>query len=224
MMGQAFLALFAEISTSMLVMLLCLSAVGSYLLGCLNGAVIVSKYILKDDIRNHGSGNAGLTNFHRTFGGKLIFLVLGLDVAKMLIAVWFSLIAFSMVLTDVPVFVRYWAGIFCTFGHMFPAMFQFRGGKGVLSGGALVCMLDWRIAVVGLAAFFVVSYLTRWISLGSCCAAIAFPIMSAYVYRSMPIFVIALIVGSLILWQHSANIKRILKGEESKITFKRKQV
>ena len=105
------------------------TAVASYFLGCFNGAVIVSKYILRDDIRNHGSGNAGLTNFHRTFGGGLTFVVMLCDVLKAVLAVLLASTVFGGAVT-----AKYWAGLFCLLGHMFPCMFHFKGGKGILSG------------------------------------------------------------------------------------------
>ena len=123
----------------------------AYFCGCFNGAVIVSKYILRDDVRNHGSGNAGLTNFYRTFGGSLTLVVILTDVLKAVIAV-----LIGMWIAGHPpfgndslvVYGKYWAGLFCLLGHMFPCMFHFKGGKGILSGGTIAIMIDWRIALV----------------------------------------------------------------------------
>lgn len=207
------------------VMLLCvISAVLAYFLGCINGAVVVSKYILQDDVRGHGSGNAGLTNFYRTFGGKLTLLVILADVLKMVFSVFMANVIFSTMMADIPVFVRYWAGVFCMLGHMYPCMFRFRGGKGILSGGTLVFMLDWRIALVVWGVFLIVSVATRLVSLGSCCTGVVFPIATALVYRDLSLSIIAIVVGGLILWQHRGNINRLLHGKESKFYFRRKQV
>ena len=95
----------------------------AYLCGCFNGAVIVSKYILRDDVRSHGSGNAGLTNFYRTFGGFLTLMVILTDVLKAVAA----LLLAGMLVGGI--FGQYWAGLFCLLGHMFPCMFHFKGGK-----------------------------------------------------------------------------------------------
>ena len=103
-------------------------AVVAYFCGCFNGAVIVSKYILRDDVRNHGSGNAGLTNFYRTFGGPLTAVVILTDVLKAVIAVLLG--SWLLGFID-PLFGKYWAGLFCLLGHMFPCMFHFKGGKGI---------------------------------------------------------------------------------------------
>ena len=199
------------------------TAVISYFVGCLNGAVIVSKYIIQDDVRSHGSGNAGLTNFYRTFGGKLTLAVIAIDVVKMLLAVWFSIVIFSVMLYHVPVVVRYWAGLFCMLGHMFPCMFRFKGGKGILSGGTLVFLLDWRIAAAVWLVFLAAAAATRLISLGSCGTGITFPIVSGFVYRSVPITIMAVIMGGLILWQHRTNLKRLISGNESQFHFHRGQ-
>ena len=103
-----------------------LAALIAYFCGCFNGAVIVSKYILRDDVRNHGSGNAGLTNFFRTFGGPLTFVVILTDVLKAVVAVWVGILAAKYLVADELLVValgKYWAGAFCLLGHMFPCMF-----------------------------------------------------------------------------------------------------
>lgn len=223
-MAQGIMVIFAGLPVGPVIFLLILVAAQAYFLGCFNGAVVVSKYILQDDVRDHGSGNAGLTNFFRTFGGKLTLVVIAADVIKMIIAVFLGMVLFSVVLPGVPVFVRYWAGLFCALGHMFPFMFQFRGGKGILSGGALVLMLDWRIAVAAWAIFILIAVFTKLISLASCCSGAIFPITSALVYRSPSVFLVSFMICVLILWQHRGNIERLLHGKEAKFDFKRKQV
>ena len=103
-------------------------AVVSYFLGCFNGAVVVSRYILRDDVRAHGSGNAGLTNFHRTFGGPLTVVVILSDVIKAILAMLFAIYLFNLISPALVPVGKYWAGMFCLLGHMYPCMFQFRGG------------------------------------------------------------------------------------------------
>ena len=202
-----------------------LVAVACYFLGCSNGAVIISKYILRDDVRTHGSGNAGLTNFHRTFGGPLTLAVILIDVVKAVLSVWVGILAVKYCLTDDPMMLtlgKYWAGAFCLLGHMFPCMFQFRGGKGVLSGGAIAIMIDWRVALVVWGGWFVLVALTRWVSLGSVWAGASFPFATWFVYRDWVLLVLALVCGGLIVWKHRGNIQRILSGTESKLTFHKK--
>ena len=198
----------------------------AYFCGCFNGAVIVSKYILRDDVRKHGSGNAGLTNFYRTFGGPLTLVVILTDVLKAIVAVWVGILAAKyFVLDDALVIAlgKYWAGTFCLIGHMFPCMFQFKGGKGILSGGTIAIMMDWRVALVVWGGFLVLAIITKWVSLGSCWAGLSFPFVSWFVYQDVIILLLAIVCGGLILWKHRGNIKRILKGEESKFSFHHKK-
>ena len=195
------------------------TAVVSYFLGCFNGAVIVSKYILRDDIRNHGSRNAGLTNFHRTFGGGLTFVVILCDVLKAVIAVLLTSTVFGGAVT-----AKYWAGLFCLLGHMFPCMFRFKGGKGILSGGAIALMIDWRIALVVWGGFLILTALTRYVSLGSLWAGASFPFISWYVYRDTRVLLpLAAACGILVVWGHRANIVRLLEGTENKFSLHKKR-
>ncbi len=194
------------------------TAVASYFLGCFNGAVIVSKYILRDDVRNHGSGNAGLTNFHRTFGGGLTFVVILCDVLKAVLAVLLTSTVFGG-----AVAAKYWGGLFCLLGHMFPCMFHFKGGKGILSGGTIALMIDWRVALVVWGGFLILVIVTRYVSLGSLWAGASFPFISWYCYPEVRIVVLAFLLGGLVVWQHRGNIKRLLAGNESKFSLHHKK-
>ena len=212
-----------------------LAALIAYFCGCFNGAVIVSKYILRDDVRTHGSGNAGLTNFFRTFGGPLTFVVILTDVLKAIVAILISLWLGGMfdprLLPTAPlenqamvlVFFKYWGGLFCLLGHMFPCMFHFKGGKGILSGGTIAIMIDWRVALVVWGGFLILAVLTRWVSLGSCWAGLSFPFVTGFVFRDFFCTALAAVCGALILWKHRGNIKRILKGTESKFSLHHKK-
>lgn len=204
-----------------------LIAVIAYFCGCFNGAVIVSKYILRDDVRKHGSGNAGLTNFYRTFGGPLTLVVILCDVLKAVVAIFFGVwIAKFIVVGDGVtgvVIARYWAGLWCLLGHMFPCMFGFKGGKGILSGGAIAIMIDWRIALVVWGGFLILAILTRYVSLGSCWAGASFPFATWFVYHNVVITVLGAVIGCLILYMHRGNIKRLLTGTENKFSLHKKK-
>ncbi len=203
-----------------------LVAVVAYFCGCFNGAVIVSKYILRDDVRNHGSGNAGLTNFYRTFGGPLTLVVILTDVLKAVVAILAGMLLFrGMIVDDLFVIqlAKYWAGLFCLLGHMFPCMFHFKGGKGILSGGTIAIMIDWRIALVVWGGFLVLAVLTKYVSLGSCWAGASFPFATWFVYRSLALTVLAVVIGGLILYMHRANIQRLLSGTENKFSLHKKK-
>ena len=211
--------MFMKISAWPVLGMLLAVAAASYLLGCFNGAVIVSKYILRDDVRNHGSGNAGLTNFHRTFGGPLTAVVILCDVLKAVIAV----LRGSWLLGFIdPLFGKYWAGVFCLLGHMFPCMFHFKGGKGILSGGTIALMIDWRVALVVWGGFLILTALTRYVSLGSLWAGASFPFITWYCYPEPIIVILGFICGGLVVWQHRTNIKRLLNGTENKFTLHHK--
>ena len=210
-------------------------AVIAYFCGCFNGAVIVSKYILRDDVRTHGSGNAGLTNFYRTFGGPLTFVVILCDVLKAVVAVllggWLlgtvaganGYAANERISSMWALFGEYWAALFCLLGHMFPCMFHFKGGKGILSGGAIAIMIDWRIALVVWGGFLVLAVLTRYVSLGSCWAGASFPFITWFVYRSSVITFLGAFIGLLILYMHRGNIHRLLTGTENKFSLHKKK-
>ena len=195
----------------------------SYFLGCFNGAVIISKYILRDDVRNHGSGNAGLTNFHRTFGGPLMVLVILCDVLKAALSVGIGSLVFTELMPEIALVGKYWAALFCLLGHMFPCMFQFKGGKGILSGGTIALMIDWRIALVVWGGFLILVLLTRYISLGSVWAGGSFPFITWYCYPDPVIVVLAFLCGGLVVWKHRGNIQRLLNGTESKFRFRSKK-
>lgn len=202
--------------------LIVLTVAVSYFLGCINGALLVSKYILRDDVRNHGSGNAGLTNFYRVFGGKLTVVVVLCDMLKAVLAVLFGSLLLGHFL-GWTVLGKYIAGLACMLGHMFPCMFQFKGGKGILSGGAIALMMDWRIALVVWGGFLVLAILTRWVSLGSIWAGASFPFATWFVYHDAAVTLLAIFIGALVVWKHRGNLKRILRGEESKFSLHRKK-
>ncbi len=214
-----------------------LVAVFAYFCGCFNGAVIISKYILRDDVRNHGSGNAGLTNFYRTFGGPLTLVVILCDVLKAVVAILIAAkVGFGFIEHISPgvtpdmqaavfyvVLFKYWAALFCLLGHMFPCMFKFKGGKGILSGGTIAIMLDWRIAVVVWGGFLILAIVTKYVSLGSVWAGGSFPFISWYCYPDPVIVVLAFIIGGLVVWQHRGNIQRLIHGNENKFSFHHKK-
>ncbi|USF28107.1 Glycerol-3-phosphate acyltransferase [Firmicutes bacterium ASF500] len=213
------------VGVAYLLWIMALIAAAAYFLGCFNGAVIVSKYILRDDIRTHGSGNAGLTNFHRTFGGPLTLGVILCDVIKAVLAILIGVLIVSMTIGSNGMYgsyAKYWAGLWCLLGHMFPCMFHFKGGKGILSGGAIAIMIDWRIALVVWGGFLVLAVATRYVSLGSCWAGASFPFATWFVYQDTLLLILSIIIGGLILYMHRGNIHRLLTGTESKFSLHKK--
>ena len=191
-------------------------AVCGYLLGSLSFAIIVSKVTLGKDIREYGSGNAGLTNSYRTMGAsKTLFVLLG-DIAKGAAAV-----AIGMLLAG-PI-GKLVAGIFVIMGHMFPLYFGFRGGKGVLVGAVMLLLFDWRIFLIAFVLFFVSVAATRWISLGSILGAVSFPITTLLFYRDPVLTAMAFGMAAAVIFMHRSNIMRMLRGEENQFSFKSKK-
>ena len=139
--------------------LIALAAIGSYLLGNLNGAVIGSAVVAHEDVRAHGSGNAGLTNFIRNYGVHNALLVVLIDVGKAVLAC----VGSSMLLASSGLALegKVLAGVAVMLGHDFPALLGFRGGKGILSGWFIAWMIDWRVGLLIAVVFFVVYFATQ---------------------------------------------------------------
>lgn len=192
-------------------------AVAGYFCGGINGAILISKYFFKEDVRTKGSGNAGLTNFYRNYGGKYVALVILLDMLKMVAAVVIACLFMGWTIE-----AKLWGGLFCVIGHMFPALYQFKGGKGILSSGTLLILLDWRVALVAWGIFLLLVVLTRYISLGSVVCSVTAPITTALCYSGhwFAIAVMTLIAG-MVIWAHRSNIRRLASGTESKFHFKK---
>lgn len=197
------------------VMMLLLSALISYLCGCINGAILISKHYLKEDVRTRGSGNAGLTNFYRNYGPHYAALVLALDALKVVAAVFVT-----CSLLDWSPAVRLWGGLFCVLGHIFPVTYRFKGGKGVLSGATMLMMVDWRVAVICLSVFVIIVAVTRYISLGSIvCGGLAPLVFLIFYWGYWWSLVLLSLTAALLIWSHRSNIRRLLSGTESKFSF-----
>ena len=192
-----------------------------YLLGNLNGAVIMSK-LLHDDVRNHGSGNAGLTNFIRNYGASKALLVIVIDALK---AVTACLIG-ALVMNSAYGMWREGAalgGAAVMVGHAFPVLLGFRGGKGILSGFFVALMVDWRIALLILAVFAVAYLLTQYVSLGSVLGALSFVVGFLIFYRdNLTVMCCGIFMGLFATFLHRQNIVRLLKGEERKTNLFKK--
>lgn len=187
-----------------------------YFLGCLNGSVMVSHFVIRDDVRQHGSGNAGLTNFYRTYGAKYALGVILFDMGKTVVACLLGGAAFRMLCGDWQLGVLL-GGLGCELGHMFPVFFGFKGGKGILSGGTLVWLLNWRVALIAWGLFAALWLLTRNVSLGSVSAAASMPISTWFFCGHNPLYtVLGAVIAALVVWCHRDNIRRLLKGQERK--------
>lgn len=191
-------------------------AVVGYLLGSLNSAIIVSKLLLKTDIRTMGSGNAGLTNSLRCMGAKPTLLVLVGDIAKAVIACVIGGMLFGPM-------GKLIAGSFAIIGHIFPLYFGFKGGKGILVGGTMIAVFDLRIFCIIMIFFFVLVGITKWVSLGSIVATSLVPFLTLYFYRGdamlLPMEILLFVMAAAVVYMHRANIVRIAHGEENKLSL-----
>ena len=187
-----------------------------YFLGCLNGSVLVSHFIIRDDVRQHGSGNAGLTNFYRTYGAKYALGVILLDMGKTVAACLIGGVILNYLAGDWTLGVLL-GGLGSELGHMFPVFFGFKGGKGILSGAVLVWLLNWRVALIAWGLFAALWLLTRYVSLGSVSAAVSMPISTWFFCgHSLLYTVLGAVIAALVVWCHRDNIRRLLKGQERK--------
>lgn len=191
----------------------------SYLLGCFNGSVMTSHFIIRDDVRQHGSGNAGLTNFYRTYGARYALCVIICDMGKTVLACLIGGYLMHWVVGDWTLGLLI-AGIGCELGHMFPVFFGLRGGKGILSGGVLVLMLDWRVALIAWGLFAVLWLTTRYVSLGSVAATASMPVSVFLLMGHNWLYtVLSAAVAALVIWCHRGNIRRLLTGTEKKFQW-----
>lgn len=200
--------------------LIIITVLVGYLLGNLNGAVCIS-HILGDDVRSHGSGNAGLTNFVRSYGTGRALAVIGIDAGKAVVACVLG----GVLLKHNLGFQTGSAlgGAAVILGHVFPAFLGFRGGKGILSGFFIALVTDWRIALIILAVFAAIYLLTQYVSLGSVAAAVTFAVSFVLLHYDNPVLMVCgVFVGLLATGMHWQNICRLVKGQERKTNLFKK--
>ena len=202
----------------------------SYLLGSLNFGVILSNKLKNDDVRNHGSGNAGTTNMLRNYGKKYAVLTILGDMLKVAVAIVIAFLILKFVPFDFEskgitddfknMLVKCFAGFFCVLGHIFPCFFKFKGGKGVATSGGMVFVVDWRIALILLAIFLIVVAISKYVSLGSLIMAALYPIFIFIFYNSIGLTAIALIFTLIVFIAHRETHKKLSNHTESKFTDK----
>ena len=204
-----------------------LVALLSYLLGSLSFAVIVSKLLEKDDVRDHGSGNAGMTNVLRTYGkGPAALTLLG-DFSKGVVAVLLGRWIFQwMGITVLD--AGQVAGLFALLGHIFPLYFHFKGGKGVLTSAGMIAVIN--PVVLGMLVVIVVPviFLTRIVSVGSLLAAVLYPLLTAVVLyvQNQPVWgdtLFAAAFAVIVIFMHRENIVRLIHGTENRFGSKKKK-
>lgn len=204
-------------------------AIIAYLIGSINFSVIISKKVAGFDVREKGSGNAGSTNMLRSVGKKAAAVTLLCDILKGVVAIIISVLVGNIVKEANRELLLQVAGIAVVIGHTFPVFFGFKGGKGVATSLGILLMTNWQIGLICLVFAIVLIVLTRMVSLGSCAAAILFPVLTLFINNSYTIltedkkgttyFLYSVILAIIVLYNHRSNIQRLMKGTENKISF-----
>ena len=204
-------------------------AIIAYIIGSINFSIIISKKIAGFDVREKGSGNAGTTNMLRSVGKKAALITLICDILKGVVSILIAIIIGNIMKNlDKELLVQI-AGIAVVIGHTFPIFYQFKGGKGVATSLGVILISNWQIGLICLVFALVLMALTRMVSLGSCGAAILFPVLTLFINEHYTVltegrngniyFIYSVILAIIVLYNHRSNIKRILNGTENKLSF-----
>ena len=202
-------------------------AIIAYLIGSVNFSILISKKMAGFDVREKGSGNAGTTNMLRSVGKKAAAITLICDILKGVVSIVIAIIVGNIVKNLDREFLLQIAGIAVVIGHTFPIFFGFKGGKGVATSLGVLLMSNWQIGLICLVFALVLMVLTRMVSLGSCGAAVLFPVLTLFINQHYTVltdgksgrvyFVYSVILAIIVLYNHRSNIKRILNGTENKL-------
>ena len=207
-------------------------AIIAYLIGSINFSIIISKKMAGFDVREKGSGNAGTTNMLRSVGKKAALITLICDILKGVVSIGLAIIIGNIAKYLDRELLLQIAGIAVVLGHTFPIFFGFKGGKGVATSLGVLLMSNWQIGLICLVFALVLMILTRMVSLGSCVAAVLFPVLTLFINQHYTVltegkngnvyFVYSIILAIIVLYNHRENIKRILNGTENKLSFSKK--
>lgn len=202
-------------------------AIIAYLIGSVNFSILISKKMAGFDVREKGSGNAGTTNMLRSVGKKAAAITLICDILKGVVSIVIAIIVGNIVKNLDRELLLQIAGIAVVIGHTFPIFFGFKGGKGVATSLGVLLMSNWQIGLICLVFALVLMVLTRMVSLGSCGAAVLFPVLTLFINQHYAVltegksgrvyFVYSVILAIIVLYNHRSNIKRILNGTENKL-------
>lgn len=204
-----------------------LMAIVAYLIGSINFSVILSKKMAGFDVREKGSGNAGTTNMLRSVGKGAAVLTLICDVLKGVVAIVIAIGVGNIIANLDKALLVQIAGIAVVIGHTFPIFFGFKGGKGVATSLGILLMTNWQIGLICLVFALLLMVLTRMVSLGSCAAAVLFPVLVLFIKQHYIVlegtdyFIYSVILAVIVLYNHRSNIKRIMNGTENKLSFKK---
>ena len=207
-------------------------AIIAYLIGSVNFSILISKKMAGFDVREKGSGNAGTTNMLRSVGKKAALITLICDILKGVVSIGLAIIIGNIAKNLDKELLLQIAGIAVVLGHTFPIFFGFKGGKGVATSLGVLLMSNWQIGLICLVFALVLMALTRMVSLGSCAAAVLFPVLTLFINQNYTVlsegkngnvyFIYSVILAIIVLYNHRENIKRILSGTENKLSFSKK--
>ena len=203
-------------------------AIVAYVIGSVNFSVIISKKMAGFDLREKGSKSGGTTNVLRTVGVKAALITLVCDILKGVVAIFIAWVIGKISKNADAALLTQIAGLLVVLGHAFPVFFEFRGGKGVATSLGVILTTNWQIGLICLIFALVIIIFTKMVSMGSIGAAILFPILTLFINENyivptngMKYFIFSLILAVLVIFQHRENIKRILNGNENKLSFKK---
>lgn len=214
-----------SVSWRVVLMVACIivSAAIAYLLGSINSAILLSKIFYKDDIRQHGSGNGGMTNMLRTYGKGMAALTFLGDILKCAVAMIIGWLLLGVDGMDI-------AGLFCVIGHVFPCWFKFVGGKGMAVTIMVMLMTNWQVALILMTIFLIIVLSTKYMSLASIMVALMYPVLlsSWNEMGFIPLdqqhnILFAVLITAIVVVMHRKNIKRLLDKTESKVSLGKKK-
>lgn len=200
-----------------------------YLLGSINPSIIVSRRLYGKDIRESGSGNAGLTNMLRVYGKKAALFTLGGDMLKTALSVALGACIYGVenwTVVDRCMEGAYLAALFCVLGHIAPIYYKFRGGKGVLAAATAILLLDPFVFLLLFAVFALVLIFTRYVSMSSITAAFLYPALNYITHNyvmevppAMFTMLFSVVCAVMVIYMHRENIRRVANGKENKLSF-----
>ncbi len=204
-------------------------AIIAYAIGSINFSVIISRKMAGFDVREKGSGNAGSTNVLRTVGKKAAIITLVCDILKGVVAILIGLLIGVIAEDASKALLVEIAALAVVLGHTYPIFFEFRGGKGVATSLGIILLINWKIGLICLIFALAIMAIARMVSLGSISAAILFAILTVFVRDSYIVeyeanfIIFGILLAAFVIFNHRTNLKRIIEGNENKLSFKKKE-
>ena len=188
----------------------------SYFIAALNPAIIISKKVLTQDIRNLGSKNAGTTNSIRTMGKKWGAVVFVLDILKVIVSYLLVMLLFKLFNIQFTDLAKSFVLLGSVLGHVYPVYYNLKGGKGVAVFLTSALLIDYRASLVCIFVGIILIAVTRWVSLGSVCGSTILVVISLFMNTGFNSIILAIAVA-LIVYKHKENIQKIIAGKENKL-------